>query len=66
VELTPVSFGGTGEQDGLGLLLVLLGFLKRGFNLLPGETSSESMGLPIPVEGLERDKASNPQPKRGL
>jgi hypothetical protein len=26
-------------------ILVILGFVKGGFNLLPGETSSESMGV---------------------
>jgi hypothetical protein len=26
-------------------ILVILGFVKRGFNLLPDETSSESMGV---------------------
>jgi hypothetical protein len=45
VELTPVNFGGIGDQDGLVLYWLILGFVKGEFNLLPGETSSESMGV---------------------
>jgi hypothetical protein len=41
----------------LSFILLILGLVRGQFNLLPGEASSESMGLPIPVEGLERDKA---------
>jgi hypothetical protein len=49
----------------VSFILVILGLVRRGFNLLPGVASSESM--PIPMEVLEeRDKASNPQPKWGL
>jgi hypothetical protein len=29
----------------VSFILVILGFVKEGFNLLPGETSSESMGV---------------------
>jgi hypothetical protein len=36
----------------VSFILVILGLVRGRFNLLPGETSSEAMGLSIPVEDL--------------
>jgi hypothetical protein len=50
----------------VSFILVIWVLLREGLIYYLVRPQVSTWGLPVPVEGLERDKASNPQPKRGL